>query len=146
MTDDILDDVLDESLNDAHNDWECRLFAITRFLSYAMRAHPNLVEEVEKCSESQLADVVKKYTTRAEFNRFIKYQTSCDLALGENKELIIYANIINYGHPMCKGIAPSSKKVEKMEIIGFSILLTKALNCMKIAMEQLPNIEDSTNE
>lgn len=152
MTDDILDkeeeerieeekemNFLDQLLKESHEDWKMRLLAITKLIEHLLENKPKLIEEVEKSDESQLSDIVKKWATKTEFDNFMHYEHKNSSENGGCDHAIIYANVMNYALPLCNGLDPSSDNVTKMEAIGYSILLTKALNCMKTAMEQLPD-------
>lgn len=155
MTDEIIDEeeeerieeekemnFLDSLLKEAHENWEMRLFAMTQLIEYLMRNKPKLIEALEKSDES-VEDIVKKWATKTELDSFLHYEHKIARKTGGNDHTMIYVNLINYGLPMCKGLDSSQDNVSKMELIGYAILLTKALNCMKSAMEQLPDEENN---
>lgn len=151
MTDEIIDEeevkrieeekemnFLNELLIEAKHDWKMRLFAITQLIEYLMRKEPQLIEAIEK-SDEPLENIVKNWATKMELDNFLHHEHKIARKTGEYEHAVVYANIMNYGLLRRDGMDYSQDNISKMELIGYEVLLTKALNCIKSAVEQLPD-------
>lgn len=132
--------MLTPEVQQVQDDWSSRRFAISCLIDYLIRKRPEIIEEIEKIEPLQLFKLTQKYANKSEYDAFMNYirDLSSDVSYQEKGEATsyttIYANILNYGLPMCA----AENNTQKTEMVGFNILLKKTIDIIKTIMVQLP--------
>lgn len=127
--------ILDDLLHDTADDWKLRMLAITHLIQYLDEERNEITKELEECETNQLHDIAVKYATVDEVDKYIDYAFKNDKESNETYGAVVYVNIVYYGLPAVSDLPPTDETHAKMKVVGFTTLLYKAMQCIKISMD-----------